>query len=118
MKGNIDKIKSPLRLVVSFTDRDVAKDIEDYLASEHMSGGIVFRGKGTSESDIADIFGFGIDDKDIITSLIPTKKVDKIVANMREISGIERDNYGLIFVIDLQSASSNLLEFLDIKVGN
>ncbi len=118
MKGNIKKIKSPLKLIMSFTDRDVGKDIEEYLASEHMNGGIVLRGKGTAESNIADIFGFGIDDKDIIATLIPTNKVDKILANMRKISGIEKDNYGLIFVIDLQSASSNLLEYLDIKVGN
>lgn len=118
MRGNIEKIKSPLRLIMSFTDRDVAKDLEEYLTSENMKGGIVFRGKGTAESNIADIFGFGIDDKDIIACLVPTEKVDTILANMREISGIERDNYGLIFVIDLQSASSNLLEFLDIKVGN
>ena len=111
------KMKAPIKLLVSFTDRDVAKDLENYLNDKGLDGGIVFMGKGTSESEIADIFGFGMSDRDVIACLVPTGQLDKVIHDFNEISGIERDNYGLLFVIDLQSASSNLLEFLRIKVG-
>lgn len=116
-ENKISKMKSPIKLLVSFTDRDVAKDLEAYLNDHNLDGGVVFMGKGTSESDIADIFGFGISDRDVIACLIPVGQVDKVIHDFNEISGIEKDNYGLLFVMDLQSASSNLLEFLKIKVG-
>lgn len=118
MREKVLKMSAPLKLIISFTDRDVAHDIEVYLNDKHLNGGMVFRGKGTAESDIADIFGFGIDDKDVIATLVPTQKVHTVIRDLNKISGIEDDNYGLIFVVDLQSASSNLLEFLNIKMGD
>ena len=117
MREKIKKEKSPLKLIVSITDRGVAKDIETYLNSKKLNGGIVFMGKGTAESNIADIFGFGISDKDVLVSLIPVKNLDKTIKDINEITGIEKDEYGLLFVMDLQSASSNLLEVLNVKVG-
>lgn len=116
MKEKLTKVKSPMKLIISFVDREVSNDMEDYLNGEGLHGGIVFRGKGTAESDIADIFGFGIEDKDILACLIPIQKVNTVIRKLREISRIEKDNYGLIFVVDLQSASSNLLEFMNIEV--
>lgn len=116
-ESKVTKMKTPMKLIISFADRDVTKDMEDYLGEMGLNGGIVFRGKGTAESDIADIFGFGIEDKDILTCLVPIEKLKKTVHDLKEISGIEDRNYGLLFVVDLQSASSNLLEFMDIKVG-
>lgn len=112
-ENNVTKIKAPFKLLISFTDRDVAKDLENYLNERNLNSGLVFMGKGTSESEIADIFGFGISDRDVLTCLIPSDKVDGVVADFNEISGIEKDNYGLLFVMDLQSASSNLLEILN-----
>lgn len=110
------KIKSPIKLVVSFADRESTKDMEEYLNNHHLSGGVVFMGKGTAESEIADIFGFGMAERDVLACLIPTQKVDKVVRDLNDISRIELDNYGLLFVMDLQSAGSNLLEFLKVNV--
>ena len=45
------------------------------------------------------------------------KNLDKTIKDINEITGIEKDEYGLLFVMDLQSASSNLLEVLNVKVG-
>lgn len=113
----ITKIKSPLKLLIAIGDRGSAEEIELYLNKHKLNGGLVLMGKGTAESEIADIFGFGMSDKDIIVCLIPENKSQKIVSDINEITGVEKDKYGLNMVLNLQSASSNLLDFLNIKLG-
>ena len=44
------------------------------LNEKKLNGGIIFQGKGTAESEIADIFGFGLSDKDILAVFIPKSK--------------------------------------------
>lgn len=111
------KMESPISLLVCIMDRVCLDDVEKYLSDNHLKGGLAFMGKGTGESDIADIFGFGMDDKDIIACFIPNSHKDKIVRDINNITGVEKDNYGLNMVLKVQSASSNLLELLGIKVG-
>ena len=111
-------IPSPVSMILCFLDGDVTKEIEKYLDKHHLQTGIVFMGKGTDESEIADIFGFGMRDKSILACIIPNDKKEKVVKDIRNISGVETDNYGLVMVIKLQSATSNLLEMMNIKVVN
>ena len=114
MKKNL--ITSPISLLISIIDDEIAIDVEKYLNKKGLNSGIIFMGKGTAESDIADIFGFGMSDKNIIACMIPNDKKDKIIDDINEITGVEKDNYGLNMVIKLQSASSNLLENMHIKL--
>lgn len=116
MKKN--SIKSPISLLLSIVDDDIALQVEKYLSKNKLSSGIIFNCKGTAESEIADIFGFGMDDKSVISCIIPVEKQDKIIADINQITGVETDNYGLNMVIKLQSAASNLLEFMNIKVDS
>ncbi len=115
--SKVKKMKAPFKLLISITDRGVGKDLELYLTQHDMNGGVLFMGKGTAESNIADIFGFGISDKDVLACLIPIEKLSQTVHDFNEITGIERDGYGLLFEIDVSSASSNLMELLNISVG-
>lgn len=109
-------IESPISLLISIIDDEIARDVEQYLNKNDLNQGIVFIGKGTAESDIADIFGFGMSDKNIIACMIPNAKKDKIINDINEITGVETDNYGLNMVLKLQSVSSNLLEMMNIKL--
>ena len=115
MKKNT--IESPVTLLLSFVDRGKADDVERYLSEHKLNGGLVFMGKGTAESDIADIFGFGMNDRDVIACIIPVAKKDKIIADINEITGVETDTYGLNMLLKIQSMATNLLDFLNIKVG-
>ncbi len=115
MKEN--KIKAPIKLLISITDRGEAKEVENYLSSRNLNTGIVFMGKGTAETSLGDIFGFGISDKDVLAVLIPVSKEKEIIHDINDITGIEKDKYGLTFVMPIQSAGSDLLEILGVKVG-
>lgn len=107
---------SPIELLLLINDDGMGEEIEKYLNEHKLLGGIVFNGKGTAESDIADIFGFGLSNKDIIAVFIPKAKKDKIIADINEITGVEKDRFGLNMSLDINSISSNLLEFLGVKL--
>ena len=110
------KVPSPMRLLLSIVDDGIGENIERYLNEKHLKGGLIFKGKGTAESEIADIFGFGLSDKDIVACFIPTEKCSKIVDEINDLTGVERDTYGLNMVLDVNSASSNLLDLIGLSV--
>ena len=109
--------KSPISLLLSIVDENVADDLEKYLNEKQLNTGIIFKGKGTAESEIADIFGFGMNDKVIVACIIPVSEKNKILDDINEITGVEKDNYGLNMVLRIQSAGSNILDMMNIKVG-
>ncbi len=104
------KIKSPIELVVAICDKGLGEELEDYLESQDMRAGIIMSGKGTAESMFADLFGFGLDEKDILGVIVPIEKTEKIVGGINAITGIEDDRYGLTMVLPLSSADSNIID--------
>lgn len=111
-----EKTPSPISLLLSINDDGMGEEVEKYLNEKGLNGGIIFQGKGTAESEIADIFGFGLSDKDIIAVFIPKDGGENIISDINEITGVEKDKYGLNMILDINSASSNLLEFLGINI--
>ncbi len=111
------KMPMPVKLILCFVDRGDGKNIEMYLNDHHLNGGILLMGKGTAESDIADMFGFGLSDRDIVACLVPVNKLEKTMKDINEITRIEQDKYGLNMVLDVQSMASNMLEFLKVAVN-
>lgn len=112
-----EKTPSPVSLLLSINDDGMGVEVEKYLNEKELNGGLIFQGKGTAESEIADIFGFGLSDKDIIAVFIPKEKSAKIIADINEITGVEKDRYGLNMLLEINSASSSLLELLGVKIG-
>ena len=111
-----EKIESPINVVVAICDDKKGEEVEKYLNSVNLNAGLLFMGKGTAESEIADLFGFGMNNRDIVAVLVPKGKTKAVVAQINEITGIEKDTYGLTFVMPLSSASSNLLDLAGIKM--
>ena len=110
-------IKSPVELVVAICDDKKGEEVEAYLNSVHLDAGLLFMGKGTAESEIADLFGFGMNNKDIVAVIVPIEKTQKVVDKIIQITGIENDAYGLTFVMPLSSASSLLFDIANIKLN-
>lgn len=109
------KQKSPISLLLIFCDKGRGYEVEEYLNKHHLKGGLMIMGKGTAESDVADIFGFGMCDRDIIACIIPSEKQDKILEDVTKITGVEEDSYGLTMLLDIASASSTMLEHIGFK---
>lgn len=104
------KIKAPIEMVLAICDKGLGEELEKYIQSQGLKAGIVMSGKGTAESMVADLFGFGLDEKDILVVLVPVEKTEKIVGGINAITGIEDDRYGLTMVLPLSSADSNIID--------
>ncbi len=110
------KIKAPISLLLAICDRGQGDLVESYLNNHHLDAGLIMMGKGTATTDIADIFGFGMSDRDVILCLVPKADETKILDDVTDILGIERDEYGLTMLLDLNSASSSILELCKVKI--
>ena len=106
---------SPISILLAVVDKGMVDVVEEYLNRNKLKGGLLLFGKGTAESDIADIFGFGMSDRDIIACIVPIALQDKIIKDVTKLTGIETDNYGLTMLLDINSASSSLLDLLGIQ---
>lgn len=112
-----EKIKAPISLVIAICDKGVGEEVEVYFNNKGLTSGLLFFGKGTAESVIADIFGFGMNNKDILAVIVPVEKLEKTVEDINQITGIEHNNYGLTMVLPISSASSLLLDLTKINLS-
>lgn len=110
------KMESPISLLIAIVDDNQGQKVEEYLVRHKLNAGILFNGKGTSESEIIDLFAFGVDDKDVIAVIVPVEKEDQILEDITELTGIENDEYGLTMLVPISSASSTILELFGIRV--
>lgn len=105
---NIDKFS----VMLAICDDEQKEVLEGYLKQKKLKNTILFMGKGTAESEIADIFGFGLSDRVISATLVPQSSQEKLLKGLVNILGIEKDTYGLAMLLDVNSASSVVLEML------
>lgn len=102
-------------VLISICDNEKTEELDQYLTKKRLKNGLMFIGKGTAESDIADIFGFGLSDKIISAILVPESKQDKIAKDLADFLGIEKDSYGLVMLLDTSSASTVVMDMLGIQ---
>ncbi|MGN1162688.1 MAG: hypothetical protein ACI4T2_02070, partial [Christensenellales bacterium] len=59
----------PLQLLTCITYRDDVKNVEKIFDKFNLSEHCVLMGKGTAESAIGDLFGFGVIDRDVTCAI-------------------------------------------------
>ena len=91
--------KSPLDIVIAICDDKKGEEVEEYLHSAHLDAGLLFMGKGTAESEIADLFGFGMNNRDIVAVMVPVEKTDKVVKRINDIT--EKYYFSTSFILAL-----------------
>ena len=99
-------------VLLAICDNEQEAELQEFLESRNLNSGLIFLGKGTAESDIADIFGFGLSDKLITCVLVPEHSQEKIIIELTDVLGIERDHFGLTMLLETSSASSAVMSML------
>ena len=110
------KISEKFSVLISICDDEKKEDLDEYLTRKRLKNGLMFIGKGTAESDIADIFGFGLSDKIITALLVQESRQDKVAKDLSDFLGIEEDSFGLVMLLETSSASTVVLDKLGIQV--
>lgn len=109
------KVSEKFSVLISICDDEKKEELDEYLTHKRLKNGLMFMGKGTAESEIADIFGFGLSDKVITVLLVRESRQDKIAKDLSDFLGIETDSFGLVMVLETSSASTVVLDKLGIE---
>ncbi len=112
------KIKPPFEIMIVIVNRGEGENVIDLLENNHINNIVRFQGKGTAESEMADIFGFGVVERDIIACLIDEERSKALVELVYTDLHLNVEHSGLVFTIEPSSATLDLLTTLNIEVQN
>ena len=106
----------PIEILCVIIDRKLEKETEEVLKKHEVSQYVTFLGEGTSaQSALGDLFGFGISEKSVLVGLIDVAKSRLALEDLREEIGYYKDGRGLAMTLPLSSATSTMLDMLNIE---
>ena len=109
-------LSDKLNVLIAICDDEKSEDLNQYLSDKKLKNGLIFMGKGTAESESAEMFGFGLSDKNILALLVKESSQEKIMREITDLLGIETDSFGLTMLLETSSASSTILDMVGIDI--
>jgi len=104
-------MKSPIEVLVVIADTSYYSRIKKILKSFKIDGQIVMYGQGTAKTNLGDIFGFGIMEKDVITTIVDTNKAEEICKTLIDEINAKGEN-GIVFTMPISAISSDLFQIV------
>lgn len=112
------KKQYPLQLLACITYREKVKLVEKIFEQHGVAVHEVLMGKGTAQSMLGDLFGFGIIDRDIICAIANTKSCEKIIEELDTQLNFAETQSGICFCVPVNAISSDLFVQLNLKGEN
>lgn len=112
---NKEKIRSPIELLIVVVNRHKGESVIEILNEKKVSIHVNCMGQGTSESGIADLFGFGIIERDVVLSLVPSEKKESILEELNQKFNFDQPHNGLAFTVPINSVEKKLLDFIKVN---
>ena len=97
--------KDEVKLMVTIVSRGHSDIVVRKLREEHIGLHYVSLGFGTATSEIMDYFGIGETEKDVLFSLVPETKANKIMERIRAGMDLHLPGRGIIFIMPLNAVS-------------
>lgn len=109
------KIKPPFEIMISIVDRGDGEKVAKLLEQNHINHIAILQGTGTAESEIAELFGFGVVERDIVVSLIDQERSKAMVELLYTDLNMGIEHSGCVFTISPSSATLDLLNTLNLE---
>ncbi|MFA6860140.1 MAG: hypothetical protein WCR30_01975 [Clostridia bacterium] len=110
-KGN----GSPLELLITIVERHRGHEVCEILNTNQDVTHINCIGYGTADSEIADLFGFGISERDVVLSLVQSENSVEILKKLNEKFDFNKKNNGISFTIPVNSIEKKLYNLLKMR---
>lgn len=110
------KVICPIEIVCVTIDRKLEKDVEEVLHKHEVHNFVTFLADGTAKSSMGDLFGFGIAEKSVLVGLVDRERSRNLLEDLREEIGYDKDGRGLAMTLPLSSATSTMLDMLNIEL--
>jgi len=108
--------QSPIEMLYVIISHKKLADVEKIFEKHGISHFSVMMGKGTANSTLGDIFGFGIIDRDIITTVIPVKLANDILDELNTTLKLDIPHKGVAFTTTIDAITSDALEIMNINL--
>ncbi len=79
------------------------------LKNYDISRSVVSVAKGTAPSNISDFFGFGIENKTLVSTFVESDRAKEIMFELKETLELDKKNKGLVLTLPITALSSNIL---------
>lgn len=107
----------PLQLLTCITYREDVKNVEKIFEQFGVVEHSVLMGKGTAQSMLGDLFGFGIIDRDIVCAIVNLKMSEDIIEALDQKFNFAKTDTGICFCIPVSAISSDLISQLNLNGG-
>ena len=108
-------ISAPFELMITIVERGKSEKVIDILKTHDCSFNLITIGEGTAKSEVSDIFGFGIVDRDVVWSLVDPLMSNKILKTLTEVLELNKPAKGIAMTIPSNAASNLMLDILGIN---
>ncbi len=109
--------KSPIEIICIVVKRGESKKVIDILAKNGVNHQLSCLAEGTAKSNMQDLFGFEILDRDLLCGIISTDMSKKVFDILNKtFDTTDQEQVCLAFTLPLSSATSTMLEMLGIAI--
>ncbi len=109
--------KSPIEIICIVVKREESKKVINILANHGVEHQISCLAEGTAKSNMQDLFGFEILDREMLCGIIPTDKSKLVFDTLNKTFDItDQEQVCLAFTMPLSSATSTMLDMLGITI--
>ncbi len=109
------KIKPPFEILVSIVDRGDGNKVSELLEENHLQNIVVLQGTGTAESEVAELFGFGVVERDIVVCIVDQERSKVMVELLYTDLNMGIEHSGCVFTISPSSATLELINLLKLE---
>ena len=106
-----------LELMVVVVNRGKGEEVTKTLTRNGAKAQIICLGEGTAESEVANFFGFGTIERDVVLALVDYERSAKALERISKKFKFDKRHNGLGFTVPLQSAGMGLIKHLKIDLG-
>lgn len=107
--------ETPIEMLFVIVSRNDVEKVQQILRTHNTDYDLVLMGKGTADSKLGDIFGFGIIDRDVVCTLLNKTKSAEILNLLDEELQLSAPHRGVAFTIDINAITSNVLDMFTIN---
>ena len=108
-------ISAPFEVLICIVERGLSNKVNEILEVHDAMFHITTLGEGTAKSEAADIFGFGIVEREIIWALVDPLMSTKILNTLNEVLDLEKPRKGIAMTIPANAASNLMLDVLGVN---
>lgn len=110
-------VNSPIEILFVIIGHKNLEKVYEIFENNGIEYKTVMPGKGTAESKLGDLFGFGIIDRDVITTVVKTEQRSKILQELDAKLKLSEPHNGVAFSMSIDAVTSDVLQMLNIKLG-